>query len=297
MIAITGATGFIGKFVISNLKDRKIPFFCIAREKSDISYIKQLGIEIKIADITHYDSLKGSLRGANSVIHMAALLKSNDIKELEKVNIEGTKNIVKACESLRIKRIIFTSSDNAKGGKGPYGLSKRKAEDAVKKSTLNWTILRITDIYGEYNKKNLGFIKNLIKKSFFVPVIGWNCILQPVYVKDAVNAMISALNSKKTNKKMYYIAGKNRVKLSKYIQILSKAIKKKIIRIYIPIYLIFFPVWIQEKILRNPFITVSELNYLSNDHLFDISDNMRDFNYNPVDLEEGVKEMIAHEKS
>ena len=92
-------------------------------------------------------------------------------------------------------------------------------------------------IYGKEDKNSLGLLFKLIKKCPLVPVISnGNQKLQPVYVGDVVKAIITCLNIKQKNK-TYLIAGPEEIDFNQIINITSKILSKKRIKLHIPLFL------------------------------------------------------------
>ena len=156
MIAITGATGFLGRHLVERLRNKEIK--CLVR-KEDHGFKKIKTIKGDLGDKKALDNL---VKGAKVVVHLAAIIDHEDKEEYKKVNIEGTKNIIKACKKNGIKKIIFVSSmASTKTHLDDYGKSKSEAEKLLLSSGLNVTILRPSFIYGKDSnsmKKLLEFL-------------------------------------------------------------------------------------------------------------------------------------------
>lgn len=117
MIAVTGANGLLGRFIIEELNKSSVPFYGIKRASSDTSSFGKLSINWKEADILDINSLQEVLQGATTVIHAAAIVSFNprDGEKIFKVNVEGTRNVVNTCLQLGIPRLIHISSVAALG--------------------------------------------------------------------------------------------------------------------------------------------------------------------------------------
>jgi len=127
MIAITGANGLLGSRIAHQLDADMVPFFGIKRNQSDTTLMGDMAINWKEADLLDIGALNEALKGATTVIHTAALVsfKSRDTEQLYRVNVEGTRNVVNACLSLGIPRIIHISSVAALGRqKGVYHIDE-----------------------------------------------------------------------------------------------------------------------------------------------------------------------------
>lgn len=150
MIAVTGANGLLGSFVIRKLIDTQTPFIAVKRKNSDTSLLSDVADKItwRDADILNPESLHESFAGVSGVIHCAAMVSFNprDEEKLQLVNVEGTRNIVNACLILGLTRLLHVSSVAALGRQKDqtlitetnlwkdspfntvYGISKYKAE-------------------------------------------------------------------------------------------------------------------------------------------------------------------------
>jgi nucleoside-diphosphate-sugar epimerase len=119
MIAVTGANGLLGSFILRKLIEQRIPVTGIIRDTSDMSLVKDIAGDVawKKADVTDPVALMENLRGASAVIHAAAMVSFNPraTRKIFKVNTEGTKNVVDACLALGIPRLIHISSVAALG--------------------------------------------------------------------------------------------------------------------------------------------------------------------------------------
>ena len=114
MIAVTGATGLLGAHIVRQLVQDKIPFVALKREGSDTSLLDDLKDKItwRIADVVDSVRIHEALQDCTAVIHSAAIVSFNKRRagELIEVNVNGTRNVVNACLSNGIKRLIHISS-------------------------------------------------------------------------------------------------------------------------------------------------------------------------------------------
>lgn len=283
---ITGITGFLGKHLASGIREvnKKAGIIGLSRNPRNLAFFKELNIKLIKGDLNNIKNLKGT----NSVIHSAALLKKGT--RLLETNIKGTKNLLEACKKDNVKNIIFISSYLADPVyKGIYGQTKLEAEQLIRKSGLNFIILRPSLIYGENDNKNLTKLVNLIKKIPFIPVFGkGNYYLQPVYVKDIVNVINFILKKNIFNKKTYNLTGQ-KLTYNQIIDQICKNLNKKRIKIHIPLKLLKILV----TILPNPFINKDQIYNLTlkRDLLTDNKTN-KDLNFKPTSFKQGLKSII-----
>jgi dihydroflavonol-4-reductase len=120
MIAITGANGLLGSYILRKLVSEQVPVIALRRKDSDLSQLKDLTrVTWREVDILNPVSLQEAFQGATTVIHTAAHVSFNPrlIKKIMEVNVEGTQNVVNACLSMHVPRLIHISSVAALGRK------------------------------------------------------------------------------------------------------------------------------------------------------------------------------------
>jgi len=119
MVAVTGANGLLGSFIVRKLIEYKQDFIAIKRNGSDISLLEDVGEKIKWADADILDSvaLNEAFKNVTHVIHTAAIVSFNPkrAKEVMDINVQGTRNVVNTCLTLGIKRLVHISSVAALG--------------------------------------------------------------------------------------------------------------------------------------------------------------------------------------
>lgn len=119
MIAITGANGLLGSYIVRELCENKTPFIALKRKGSDTSLLNDLKEKInwREADITNPVSLEDAFKDVTGVIHTAAYVSFNPKKaeKIFRINTDGTRHIVNACLSNNIRRLLHVSSVSALG--------------------------------------------------------------------------------------------------------------------------------------------------------------------------------------
>lgn len=187
-IAITGANGFIGKNLTSELKNQGyINLFHITRDTTE-------------------DEMKSILKQVEFVFHLAGINRPISEDEFEKGNKDFTQQIIKILvESNNIVPIIISSSTQAIS-ENAYGLSKKAAEESVeeyaKDNKVECGIYRLPNVFGKWSKPNYNsaiatFCHN-IARNLPVQVNDPNVELTLVYIDDVVNDFIKCLDGMDT---------------------------------------------------------------------------------------------------
>ncbi len=109
---VTGATGFIGSNLVRVLLEKGFPVRALTRNNSNCSNLKNLKVELCYGDLLDYKSLEKALKGCTFLFHVAAHYSFWDSSKdlIYRINVDGTKNILKAAEETGIKKIVYTST-------------------------------------------------------------------------------------------------------------------------------------------------------------------------------------------
>ena len=192
-ILITGASGFIGSFLVEELIKQRYQIRCLVRERSNKKF-NQEKLEVVFGDLADYNSLNQATKDVNLVIHLAAIINSRKKKLYQKVNILGTANLIKACQKNGVEKIIFLSSVYANRQEGEYGQSKFLTEKLIKESGLNYTIIRPNLVFGPKGEGALFKTVKMIKNWPLILIPGdGRYRRQPVFVKDLIRLIMVCL--------------------------------------------------------------------------------------------------------
>ena len=292
---VTGISGFVGKNFLNFLRKEKENFEILALiHQRDVPLEWPIVEKVK-GDVRDINSLEKAFlkRKIDGILHLAAVIKSKNLKDFDEVNVEGTRNIVKLAEKYNVKKFIFLSSDFVlyeKFAPNPYGISKRKCEEIILNSNLDYTIFRPTPIFGPGDNKNFATLASFVKKYPVLPAI--HCYMEPVFVLDVVKAIISALKTEKANRKIYFLPGGKGYDFVEILKIVAKIQNLKRLIIPLPPFLFLPALFFAEKIFKNfPLESYQVKKWLKTKPL-DAKKTKEDLNYNPISFEEGAKFII-----
>ncbi len=118
---VTGGTGFIGSHVVRHLLRQKMEVRCLLRATSKRSNLDGLEVEYIVGDLQDASSLKLALKDCDMLFHVAAdyRLWALHPEEMDRVNVEGTRQLFQAARAAGIKKIVYTSSVAAIGRPSP----------------------------------------------------------------------------------------------------------------------------------------------------------------------------------
>lgn len=182
-IFLTGAAGFIGSYLLQRLLLRQEVerVYCLCRRSTVPCSEKTEVIRGRLAD------LAGIKAEADILVHCAGLQNNygGRKEEVYEKNMLGMRQVIAFCRLNGIKRIVFFSSINAcLQNRSYYSESKREAEELLRQSGLEYSIIRPALVFGR-ECTGLNYIVDYIKKHYFIPVIGdGEKLEQPVYVEE-----------------------------------------------------------------------------------------------------------------
>src|SRR5918995_6762256 len=148
MIAVTGANGLLGSFIVRKLIQEQKSFVAIKRAGSDTSLLQDVAdkIQWRTADVLNPLMLSDALEGCTQVIHSAAVVSFNpwQADDVLEINSIGTRNIVNACFHQKIKRLVHISSVAALG---------RQKEQTIIREENKWVDNPLNSVYADSKYK------------------------------------------------------------------------------------------------------------------------------------------------
>lgn len=149
ILALTGATGFVGQAVLDAAVAAGYEVLALARRPQEPrQHVRWIS-----GDLFDTGALSELTRGVEATIHIAGVVNATDLAGFEAGNVNGTLNLIETVVAKGIPRFVYVSSLSAREPElSAYGASKARAEKLVRASPLDWTIVRPPAIYGPRDK-------------------------------------------------------------------------------------------------------------------------------------------------
>ncbi len=313
---VTGATGHIGNVLVNELFRKGHQVTSLVLPKDDISMIEPY-TDIVYGNILDKDKLIDIVKDFDIVFHLAGIVEigSGKKKRIYDVNVNGTKNIIEACKTNNIKRMVYTSSVHAfkelpKGQvmkepeefnpdwvKGHYAKSKAIATNIVLKDSgkeLETIVVCPAGVIGpnDYQLSNTGqiFIDHLLGRLTAYIKGSYNF----VDVRDLVQGIIFAAERGK-DKEIYLMSGSD-ITVKELLDLISEFSGKKKIRTKLAYWFILATSYFAElyyKIRRQkPLFTHYSVKVLRSNHAFDNSKAKRELGFITRDIKDSVKDTL-----
>jgi nucleoside-diphosphate-sugar epimerase len=319
-ILITGASGFIGSFIVEEALKRGLDTWAAVRGSSSKAYLQDERINLIALNLSSREELIEQLRPHqfDYVVHAAGVTKCIDKRDFRRINTEGTRNLVLAFQQLKmpVKRFVYLSSLSVFGAireqqpyeeiretdtpqpNTEYGRSKLEAEqwlDTLK--DFPYVILRPTGVYGPRERDYFLMAKSIKGHSDFA--VGYKRQdITFVYVSDVVQAVFLAIEKGQTGRK-YFLSDGEVYQSTTFSDLIHEELGRPWwIRITAPVWVLRIVTFFGEHIGR----MTGKISALNNDKYnilrqrnwrCDIQPAIDELGYQPqVKLKEGVRRSI-----
>jgi nucleoside-diphosphate-sugar epimerase len=308
-VAITGATGFIGKLLVKKHIDLGDEVHILSRrEKENIEFSDK--IYYHYGDLTDVNSLKNFITNIDVLYHCAAEIR--DESKMELINVNGTKNLIQVASG-KIKHWVQLSSVGVYGPiyfgdvnenqsynpQNEYEKTKLKSDllvlEAAKKGFFTYTLVRPSNVFGsEMRNTSLFQLIKTIQKGFYFFVGPKGASANYVPVENVIEAIYLAATNPNAINQIYNISSWTTIE--NFIGNIAKELGKSEPKIRIPIIPIKVLAKITSFIPKNP-LTVARINALSNRTIYITSKIEKELDYkSTASTENAIKELVRFYK-
>lgn len=275
---VTGAAGLVGQATCAELARRGWKIRALVRDPAKTAArLAHLAVEFRVGDIRDPASLDRAMEGAGTVVHLAAIAIERKGESYSETNTLATRNLVEASARAGARRFIDMSQNGA-SSTSPYAFlrSKGMAQDIVTSSSLDWTVIRPSVIFGPADE----FVNVLARLALLSPLVfplpgGGKARFQPIAVDDVAKAIAAVLEKKSTVHQSYAIGGPEPLSLREMSERILDVMQLKRTLVPIPVPLLRPVVAALQRILPNPPVTSSLLDLLALDNT--VGDNAIEF--------------------
>lgn len=316
-IAITGATGFLGKSLAEDLAKKGHELYLHARSEEKKETIKELASKLVVCDINDEAAIKNLVDGADVVVHTVSNFRSasGSPESYTEINLNGTVNTFEQSRETGVKRFVHIStigvlgdikecpaSETTEFNPGDdYQRTKLEAEKYCRTQAENenlemkLAVIRPCSLYGPGDMRMLKMFRMLKKGTFFV-VGECEANFHAVYIDDLIAGIELAINDD-SNNEVFILGGDKYISLKEYITIAAHAVGARYPWIKIP----FAPMYALSAIVEfacvpfgiEPPIFRRRVKFYRNNRAFDITKAKQKLGYTPeISLEEGMKRTV-----
>ncbi|HSU69255.1 MAG TPA: NAD(P)H-binding protein [Tepidisphaeraceae bacterium] len=301
-VFVTGGSGFVGSHILKELANRGFQANALVHRGS----LPASGsVNVVQGDLFAPPVLDSGLRGCDAVIHLVGIIMEKPSKGVtfERIHFEGTRAVVDAAKRNGIRRYIQMSALGTRpNAVSTYHQTKWKAEEYLRASGLDWTILRPSLIHGPggFMTMEAKWARKSAPPFLVMPYFGKGLLgtggaglLQPVFVDDVSRAFVDAIENPSTIHKTYDLAGSDRLTWPELHHLTARAVVGHS-RLAAPL-----PAWLA-KALAN--VGLGPLLGFSRDQVIMSQENntgdtepfICDFGWTPRGFDQSLREYASH---
>jgi UDP-glucose 4-epimerase len=249
LVALTGATGFIGQHLLKALSERGYRLRVLLRRPT---ILPQGCASVLIGDLSRPYNMSEALAEVDAVIHTAGIaspmsgLPEDDYRLL---NTEATVAFAKAAERARVKRFIFLSSIRAQAGPtcedvlteksephptDAYGRSKLEAEKGLAETGLDWAALRLALVYGPGAQGNVARLLKLARSPYPLPLAGLRARHSLLALDNLAEAVDRILTAPATLRRPFIVADPEPLTIGEIVAALRHGLGRRAGLFYVP---------------------------------------------------------------
>jgi len=248
-----------------------------------------LAIEFAVGDLNDEAFLMESLKGVDTIIHTAGIGLSTKLIEAAIANHVNWAILVHTTGR-------YSKYKNASEGyiRIEDDILSRCEENDRGERELNCTVLRPTMIYGSSMDQNMYRLVDYLYRHKVFPLFGKGSnLMQPVHARDLGNAYYQVLtHPENTMNRHYNLSGKAPLTYLDIIKTIRTHLNSSIRILRLPISLSIFAAKVYNTLFRHAIISVEQVMRMQEDKAFSHEDAARDFGYDPLSFEEGIREEV-----
>lgn len=257
-IAITGATGFVGAHLTSRLESEGHELVLIARRSRNDD------ARLRVSDLSDMEQLRELFTGCKAVAHCAGINRELGDQTYERVHVDGTRNVVEAAKAAGVEKIVLMSFLRARPDCGsPYHESKWEAEEIVRNSGLDYTILKAGVVYGRGDH----MIDHLSHALHTFPVFGLvgfkEKSIRPLAIEDLVHVMRAALIDRRLKRQTVAVLGPEEIYLSEAVRRVAEVVGKQPLMFPLPVVCHLSMASFFEWTMKVPLTSLAQVRILS----------------------------------
>lgn len=210
-VAIFGATGFVGNYLVRALLAAGHEPSVLVRPGSEKKLGQAERCRVTAGDIGSVDAIRKTLEGCDAVIYNIGLLKEFPRRGItfEEAHFTGVQRVIEAAQDIGVRRFLLMSANGVRQSGTPYQETKFRAEELLRATNLDWTIFQPSVIFGDSGgtqEFSHQLYNELVKPP--VPAVAFPGVeMSPVFIDDVVDAFVNALADPSTVGKTYALGG------------------------------------------------------------------------------------------
>ena len=294
-IFVTGGTGVVGQGAVTALVEAGHEVVLFSRHASEEARSWPHGVEARSGSVTEPAELTGAAAGCDVVLHLVAVVReSPPDATFDRVNVEGTRNVVAEAERAGARRLVYVSSLGADRGKSEYHRTKFEGERHVRGFSREWVILRPGNVYGPGDEV-VSLLLKMMRTLPAVPVIdGGDHEFQPIWVGDLAQVIVQAVEREDLSHRVLDLAGPDRTSMNDLIDRFGEITDRKVLRVPTPGFLASWGAQVGEMLGFDLPVTPGQIQMLEEGNLIERREDnalVSVFHVTPTSLDDGLRRL------
>jgi len=287
-VLVSGPAGFLGRALIPRLLREGHGVRALVRRTSP--GLEHPRLQLVSGDVLDAASLDRAVPGVDAIVHLATASAREGSDVARAVNVDGTRNLVDAARRHGVRRFVFTSTiSTTRARMGPYGRTKRIAEDLVATSGLDWVTLRPSLVYGSADTGLVAMLAATLRKLPAVPVIGRGDVaIDPIHLDDVCAVICQCLVRDDVAGRTYDLLGPEQMTFNAFVDRLGEKLGMKRPRFHLPGGLMLLGASVLGRFMKSPPISTDNVIGMISPARVDGAPARRDFPMAWTTLEQGL---------
>jgi uncharacterized protein YbjT (DUF2867 family) len=265
-VAITGGTGFVGRHLAGALAAKGHEVILIARglDNRDRSVLNLPNVRFFSSDLSSVPELARAFSACGAVAHCAGINREIGRQTYQRVHVDGTRHVVEAARSAGMGKVALLSFLRARPGCGSgYHESKWAAEEIVRESGLDYTIVKAGVIYGRGDHMLDHLSHALFTFPIFATVGFEDRPVRPLAVEDLANILHAALIEGRLSRQTVAALGPEEMPLSQAVRRVAGVIGKRPLFLRMPVWFHYALARALEATMKIPLVSPAQVRILS----------------------------------
>ncbi len=265
-IAITGGTGFVGRHLARRLTSEGHQVVLLARglDRRDPEIFELPGASFVAGDLGSVEELERAFAGCDAVAHCAGINREIGRQTYRKVHVEATAHVVEAARRAGVRKIVLLSFLRARPDCGSaYHESKWAAEEIVRRSGLDYTIVKAGMIYGRGDHM-LDHLSHAICTFPVLPAVRLReRPIRPLAIDDLLTVLCTALIQGRLSRQTVPLTGAEELRLSEAARRVARVLNRRVLIFPLPVWMHQVAARLFELTMKIPLVARAQVRILS----------------------------------
>lgn len=265
-IAITGGTGFVGRNIARLLAGEGHDVVLVARgrDRTDPGIHRLPRARFVSLALDNPSDLAQAFAGCDAVVHCAGINREQGDQTYRRVHVEGTRNVIEAARQAGARKVVLISFLRARPHCGSaYHESKWAAEELVRRSGLDYTVLKCGVIYGQGDH----MLNHLSHAFYTFPVFGFvgfsDKTIRPNVVEDVAHIVKASVLEGRLSRQTVPVLGPEELKLREAVRRVARVVGLRPVMFPMPVWFHYRLGWCLERIMAVPMVSTAQVRMLT----------------------------------